>query len=54
VQENTHRLGTNASSAISGSHTCRWMNCAHAYAAPNRCVFLWLAIDPRTLDSAGA
>jgi transposase-like protein len=39
---------TSASSPISGSHICSWMNCAPGCAAPDRCVFLWLAIDPLT------
>jgi len=38
----------NASSYSCGSHTCSWMNCAPGYAAVDRCVFLWLAIDPCT------
>src|SRR5215469_8682787 len=43
-----HRPCTNASSSISGSRICSWMNCAPGCAAPDRCVFLWLAIDPLT------
>jgi hypothetical protein len=37
-----------APSAISGSRTCNWMNCAPGCGVRSRCVFLWLAIDPRT------
>ena len=37
-----------AASATCTFRTCSWMKCAHGFAAPPRCVFLWLAIDPRT------
>ncbi len=45
---NMHRPCTNDSLAISSSRICSWMNCARGCAAPDRCVFLWLAIDPCT------
>ena len=48
VLASTQRPCTSAPSATSISHTCSWMNCTPGYAAPNRSVFLWLAIDPLT------
>jgi IS1 family transposase len=42
------RLHKHSHLATSISPTFSWMNCARGCAAPHRCVFLWLAIDPCT------
>jgi IS1 family transposase len=39
---------TSAPSATCTSRICRWTNDEPGCATPNRCVFLWLAIDPLT------
>ena len=44
----TLRHCTNTISTTSSSRTCSWTNCEPGCAAPNRSVFLWLAIDPCT------
>jgi hypothetical protein len=48
VLANTRTPCTSASSSICTSRICSWMNCEPGCAAPPRCVFLWLVIDPRT------
>ena len=52
VRASTRKLCTSAASAISSSRTCSWMNCEPGSAAPNRCVLLWLVIDPCTRASS--